>query len=162
MSILFSKIDKMMGLMNAESQFEIATLISDKYLHGPSKCVVPKPKSKSRKKSEVFHGFYEVSSVNRKEKGFKQLVGAWCKDEDVGRSSDSVYVVMVKNDQPYGAYAKSLHDGEKYAIVEPKTSTVVQCLHGIPLSSDIGARNIYKWNEFGALVFEVRQRLLKV
>ena len=68
MSILFSKIDKMMGLMNAESQFEIATLISDKYLHGPSKCVVPKSKPKLRtKKKYVFHGFYEVSSVNRKE-----------------------------------------------------------------------------------------------
>ena len=70
-----------------------------------------------------------------------------------------MYVVMVKNDQPYGAYAKSLHDGEKYAIVEPKTSTVVQCLHGIPLLSDLGARNIYKWNEFGALVFDVDHRL---
>ena len=159
MSILFSKIDKMMGLMNAESQFEIATLISDKYLHGPSKCVVPKSKSKPRKKSEVFHGFYEVSSVNRKEKGFKRLVGAWCKEEDVGRSTDSVYVVMVKNDQPYGAYDKSRHDGEKYAIVETKTSTVVQCLHGLLLSSDTGAKTIYKWNEFGALVFDVDHML---
>ena len=157
MSILFSKIDKMMGLMNAESQFEIATLISDKYLHGPSKCVVPK--SKPRKKSEVFHGFYEVSSVNRKEKGFKQLVGAWCKDEDVGRSTDSVYVVMVKNDQPYGAYDKSLHDGEKYAIVEPSEKTSTVSLHGIPLSTDLKARNTYKWNEFGALVFDVDHML---
>jgi hypothetical protein len=157
MSILFSKIDKMMGLMNAESQFEIATLISDKYLHGPSKCVVPK--SKPRKKSEVFHAMREVELVDSSKKGFKKLVGAWCKDEDVGRDPSKVYVVMIKNDQPYGAYAKSLHDGEKYAIVEPKTSTVVQCLHGIPLSSDIGARNIYKWNEFGALVFDVDHRL---
>jgi hypothetical protein len=162
MSILFSKIDKMMGLMNAESQFEIATLISDKYLHGPSKCVVPKSKSKPRKKSEVFHAMREVELVDSSKKGFKKLVGAWCKDEDVGRDPSKVYVVMIKNDQPYGAYAKSLHDGEKYAIVEPKTSTVVQCLHGIPLSSDIGARNIYKWNEFGTLVEAVRQRLLKV
>ena len=164
MSILFSKIDKMMGLMNAESQFEIATLISDKYLHGPSKCVVPKPKPKPRKKSKVFHAMREVELVDSSKKGFKQLVGAWCKDEDVGRDPSKVYVMMVKNIQPYGAYDKSLHDGEKYAICVSvdALSCDVRCLHGIEMPEGVELDVFWAWNEFGELVDEVRQRLLKV
>ena len=164
MSILFSKIDKMMGLMNAESQFEIATLISDKYLHGPSKCVVPKPKPKPRKKSKVFHAMREVELVDSSKKGFKQLVGAWCKDEDVGRDPSKVYVMMVKNIQPYGVYDKSLHDGEKYAICV-SVDTLYRdghCLHGIEIPKGLELDMFWAWNEFGELVDEVRQRLLKV
>ena len=160
MSILFSKIDKMMSLMTAESQFEIATLISDKYLHSkPTYLSVPKSKSKSRKKSGDPLGFYEVSTVNFKEKGFKQLVGAWCKEENVGRYDDQVYVVIAKKAQPYGVYDGSLHLGEKYAIVDDVPSKPYATLHGIVLSPNISATKKYDWRGFGALVIDVGEKL---
>jgi len=160
MSILFSKIDKMMSLMTAESQFEIATLISDKYLHSkPTYLSVPKSKSKSRKKSGEPLGFYEVSTVDFKEKGFKQLVGAWCKEENVGRYGSHVYIVIAKNYQPYGVYDKSLHNGEKYAIVEADVFSPPEFLHGIELSTKINATKKYDWRGFGALVIDVGEKL---
>ena len=160
MSILFSKIDKMMSLMTAESQFEIATLISDKYLHSPSKCVVPKSKSKSRKRSGEPLGFYEVSTVDFKEKGFKQLVGAWCKEENVGRYGSHVYIVIAKKAQPYGVYDGSLHSGEKYAIVEADGFHLPpDFLHGNELATKINATKKYDWRGFGALVIDVGEKL---
>ena len=160
MSILFSKIDKMMSLMTAESQFEIATLISDKYLHSkPTYLSVPKSKSKSRKKSGDPLGFYEVSTVNFKEKGFKQLVGAWCKEENVGRYGSHVYIVIAKKAQPYGVYDGSLHLGEKYAIVDDVPSKPYATLHGIVLSPNISATKKYDWRGFGALVIDVGEKL---
>lgn len=160
MSILFSKIDKMMSLMTAESQFEIATLISDKYLHSkPTYLSVPKSKSKSRKKSGEPLGFYEVSTVDFKEKGFKQLVGAWCKEENVGRYGSHVYIVIAKKAQPYGVYDGSLHLGEKYAIVDDVTSIPCDTLHGNVLSTNISATKKYDWRGFGALVIDVGEKL---
>jgi len=160
MSILFSKIDKMMSLMTAESQFEIATLISDKYLHSkPTYLSVPKSKSKSRKKSGEPLGFYEVSTVDFKEKGFKQLVGAWCKEENVGRYGSHVYIVIAKKAQPYGVYDGSLHLGEKYAIVDDVPSKPYATLHGIVLSPNISATKKYDWRGFGALVIDVGEKL---
>jgi len=161
MSILFSKIDKMMSLMTAESQFEIATLISDKYLHSkPTYLSVPKSKSKSRKKSGEPLGFYEVSTVDFKEKGFKQLVGAWCKEENVGRYGSHVYIVIAKKAQPYGVYDGSLHSGEKYAIVEADGFHLPpDFLHGNELATKINTTKKYDWRGFGALVIEVGEKL---